>query len=428
MIDVRGTEYGGLFKMPKNIRQIGQGEENKKVYVEDYVMTYIKQLSLKAGSEYRYAVLLGQFITISQSGHIFISGAVEMNGIAPEDGMCFSNDVWTSIYEDIKENFTDVEIVGWCVLRAGLPLEPKERLSKIHIDNFSGQNKVMMLYECLEKEEVFYVYEENALKKQEGYYVYYEKNEDMQNYMISQNQKESVDGDYQDNTVKEIKKIINEKKNKKVSLIPRALLYTAGTLAAVVALIWGSAVLSGYDKMTGIEKTLSTISTTLSKVEATKPPKEEITEVETLAGSITTIKQEDIVGDDINMEEISESTQTEETLKATQKPEKDAAKEAEEKPKVKETADETEQKTDETEQKVDETEQKADKPEGKTDKTAEEVSAAAGGSYIIKQGDTLADISLKIYHTMGRILEIQELNGIEDQNKIFAGQKIKLPQ
>ncbi|HBY71668.1 MAG TPA: peptidoglycan-binding protein, partial [Lachnospiraceae bacterium] len=38
-----------IFKMPKNIRQVGKVSGNRKIYVEDYVMTFIKQL---AGEDY----------------------------------------------------------------------------------------------------------------------------------------------------------------------------------------------------------------------------------------------------------------------------------------------------------------------------------------------------------------------------------------
>ena len=47
------------FKMPKNIRQIGQVDISKKIYAEDYVMTYIKQLAEKTTVGERKAVLLG---------------------------------------------------------------------------------------------------------------------------------------------------------------------------------------------------------------------------------------------------------------------------------------------------------------------------------------------------------------------------------
>ena len=31
-------------RLPRNVRQIGKGNENKKIYVEDYVMTYIGRI------------------------------------------------------------------------------------------------------------------------------------------------------------------------------------------------------------------------------------------------------------------------------------------------------------------------------------------------------------------------------------------------
>lgn len=41
--------------------------------------------------------------------------------------------------------------------------------------------------DSLEKEENFYLLEEERLEKQKGYYIYYEKNEPMQTYMIACN-------------------------------------------------------------------------------------------------------------------------------------------------------------------------------------------------------------------------------------------------
>ena len=35
----------GNLKLPKNIRQIGEPGEKRKIYVEDYVITYINQLA-----------------------------------------------------------------------------------------------------------------------------------------------------------------------------------------------------------------------------------------------------------------------------------------------------------------------------------------------------------------------------------------------
>jgi hypothetical protein len=130
-----------MFKMPKNVRQVGLVEENKKIYVEDYVMTYIRQLPLKNTGKYQIAVLLGKFIRIEEEKSIFISGAVEVTNLSFEKLMVFTHEAWTSIYEDVKKYFPELEIVGWYLTKPGLTLEVDEALKKVHIDNFQARIK-----------------------------------------------------------------------------------------------------------------------------------------------------------------------------------------------------------------------------------------------------------------------------------------------
>jgi nucleoid-associated protein YgaU len=48
-------------------------------------------------------------------------------------------------------------------------------------------------------------------------------------------------------------------------------------------------------------------------------------------------------------------------------------------------------------------------------------------SYVIREGDTLADICQKYYGSLNRLEELCQTNGIEDANLIMPGQKIVLP-
>ena len=45
--------------IPKNIRQIGHAVAKDKIYIEDYVMTYIKQLSVEPFDGERLLILIG---------------------------------------------------------------------------------------------------------------------------------------------------------------------------------------------------------------------------------------------------------------------------------------------------------------------------------------------------------------------------------
>ena len=47
--------------------------------------------------------------------------------------------------------------------------------------------------------------------------------------------------------------------------------------------------------------------------------------------------------------------------------------------------------------------------------------------YIVKKGDALVDISRKMYGTIKKVDLIKRANGIEDEDKIYIGQKILIP-
>lgn len=374
-----------LFKIPKNIRQIGQGDQVKRIYVEDYVLTYIKQLSTKSAGRSCYGILLGQFITIENIRDVFISGVVEIKKDSIEESLEFNANFWTGIYETIKEYFSDVEIVGWCVMKAGLPLEAAGDLERTHRDQFPGKDKVMLLYESIDKEEVFYMYEGNGLQKQQGYYVYYEKNEEMQNYMISQKEGGGNEIAFEDHTTREIRKVIEAKKPSRSKEASRGLLYAAGTLAAAVILVLGSYTLSSYDRMKDMEKTLNTISTSLGKQEPTDMTdgdEGQKTPVENVSGGVVEIE--------------AETPMTAETME----------------PEITKAPD-SPKPTDES---------------INMNENSEEASAAIPEEYVVKKGDSLASISLQFYHTVSKMFEIKELNNIEDQNKILVGQKLILPK
>mgnify|MGYP003296921287 CR=1 FL=1 len=48
-------------------------------------------------------------------------------------------------------------------------------------------------------------------------------------------------------------------------------------------------------------------------------------------------------------------------------------------------------------------------------------------TYVVKKGDTLETISRKQYGDVAHVQAICELNGLEDGNLIFIGQKLLLP-
>lgn len=409
-----------LFRMPKNIRQIGQPEDTRKIYIEDYVMTYVRQLSMKDYNNYQVAVLLGQFIKADGAKSIFINGAVEVKDARLALNYTFSNEIWTDIYEDVTEYFKEVEIVGWYISKAGIALDKTENILKMHVNNFAGQDKTLLMYDCVEKEESFYVYYDNHLIKQGGYYIYYEKNEAMQDYMVENKQSNSIDEGYEDIAMREIRQVLNSKKENNIEKEEKSLvsiLYIASTLLAIVILVIGATMLNSYEQMKNIEQALGIIKENVVQQEDQETHKEKVidietepqyTEIETMSGDIEKIKEGyDVIGE---KEVISQNVKEEngEEDKSI-KEEKEAEKQS-------------------NTQKA-ETTKKATKKENVAKEQKKEVTKQVSKPvhYIIKEGDSLLSISKKFYRSTDYVDDILEANGIVDQDKIIIGQKIILP-
>jgi len=419
--DNQATRVHPLFKMPKNIRQVGKGSAAKKIYVEDYVMTYIKQLSGEDYTVCKIAVLLGQYVKMDNCRNIFINGAVEVENIDTTQAITFSNEAWTSIYDNIKKYFPEAEIVGWSFGGPGYLLEEEDKILKIHVDNFAGQDKTLLLYDSVEKEESFHIFENNRLCKQEGYYIYYEKNEEMQTYMIDHKSSESEESTYDNRVEKEIRTIIQNKKQVEDNKgVPR-LMYAAGTLMAVMMLVVGAAILHNFEKMKTMENALNLLTNNIKEFNSgssdDKTPalsEEDILvdnnlNVDVVPGNVSPL--EEVVQP--LTEDNSENTETTDNAEISAE-EKDVAKE--------ETDDQQAQETEEvtTVEEPDTEEPDAEEPDTKeTD--------AKIKYYTVLSGDTLVGISFKLYDSANYMTTICKLNDIEDVDMIYEGQRLIVP-
>ena len=179
--------YQEMLKLPKNIRQIGLPEEKKKIYVEDYVVTYMNQLAAEYPNQQSAAILLGVYSKQKDVRLTFIHGAIGIPAAkVEEDSISFNSEVWEEIYNAMGKYFKNSEIVGWFLTRPGKSLGVNEKITKIHVDHFPGKEKTLFLMDPLDKEEAFFIYEGGKLTRQQGYYIYYERNEEMQNYMVEE--------------------------------------------------------------------------------------------------------------------------------------------------------------------------------------------------------------------------------------------------
>ena len=396
--------------LPKNVRQIGEPEENRKIYIEDYVITYLKRFAKEEPLGSRIAVLLGDSERMGGIPYLFIRSAVALKELEySEGGIPFTDEVWAEVYSAVKEYFPAQDILGWFLSVPGYPMELDPGLARIHVNCFGGVDKVLLAAEPTDGDEDFFAYENGRLTRQKGYYIFYEKNEAMQRFMIDTGDGESIDEkeQFEDRAIKSFRAIVQEKKDISGQKRVMTFLYTASTFLVMVVLVIGITLINNYEKMEGLEMALSDISRTLESQEA----EEALAETENVDAGPTA----------------AEPTVAEPAA-AEEQPAEEAEQEAAEKPEQ-EAAGESEQGSGEEsgqeEPKAAEQEETQEEPQQEAQEAAAEDTIPE--TYTVQKGDTLLGISRRIYGRDDQIDAICSLNGIDDSDRILAGQKLLLP-
>ena len=400
--------------LPKNVRQIGEPEENRKIYIEDYVITYLKRFAKEEPLGSRIAVLLGDSERMGGIPYLFIRSAVALKELEySEGGIPFTDEVWAEVYSAVKEYFPAQDILGWFLSVPGYPMELDPGLARIHVNCFGGVDKVLLAAEPTDGDEDFFAYENGRLTRQKGYYIFYEKNEAMQRFMIDTGDGESIDEkeQFEDRAIKSFRAIVQEKKDISGQKRVMTFLYTASTFLVMVVLVIGITLINNYEKMEGLEMALSDISRTLESQEA----EEALAETENVDAGPTAA--EPTVAEPAAAEE---QPAEEAEQEAAEKPEQEAAGETE-----RETAGESEQGSgEESGQEEPKAAEQEEPPQEAQEAAAEDTIPE---TYTVQKGDTLLGISRRIYGRDDQIDAICSLNGIDDSDRILAGQKLLLP-
>lgn len=365
-------------QLPKNVRQIGNVSDSSKIYVEDYVDTFFNQLCEKAGQEMAGAFLVGEKIQEEEQDYIYVYGAIRMQELKMKGkDFVVEESVWKNACETCKEYFGNAEILGWFIAGGEHSLEVNHNINKIHQKYFQREKSVFVTKNARDKEEKFYIYKYKDLMECGGHFVYYEKNLEMQNYMIASRKKVGITPSeiIEDRVTKNFRSIILEKMDKNEQKSRSRLVYASSTFLVLVILIIGVTMLDNYDKMKNVENSLNEISQTVAKRE----------EEETIEVSGQIVEQEE--------------PETSEPLDET-----------EEEPVASEPSDEEEEQENVI-----------------ANEEPVEGMIQTEDVYIVEKGDTLVTISKKVYGDGTHVDAICKMNGLEDGNLIFIGQKLMLP-
>lgn len=256
-----GELYNPYPRLPKNIRQIGDRDDVVKLYVEDYVSTYLKRLYPAGGQDLRVGLLLGTAETYEGVPYLFIDGALEMEDVtAAGEKVVFSETAWKKAYQSIEETFPKRTVQGWFICGApGCILSPLNYW-KQHSQYFGGKNQLMFLNSGIDGDEALYVASEDGFYRLKGYSVYYERNQMMQDYMILRKDVRRVETGTGDRVIRDFRSRMEGRKQEAISR--NSTIRTLGTLCSVlsVAVLAGGVVMfNNYQRMKEMESVLVSV-------------------------------------------------------------------------------------------------------------------------------------------------------------------------
>ena len=415
----RGDSMGELYepfpKLPKNIRQIGERDKVLKLYLEDYVNTYLKRLQPLKGSDLRVGLLLGSREMREDVPFVFVDGALEMDSVTQEgEKVAFTEDAWKKAYQEVEQMFPKRTVQGWFLCGSpGCSLSPLNYWRQ-HSQYFTGKNQLMYLNAGLEGEEAVYITSSDGFYKLRGYSVYYERNQMMQDYMIQQKDRGRAEDGVDDKAIQDFRRKMDERRYE----ITRhrntvGLLSGLCSVLAITVLAGGVAMFNNYKKMHEMESVIASVVPAGSVREGIAAVGDKLLGADEKgdAGSAGYVIEE--AAADVYPTESPDQVTPETMVPESQGEEAKAGDGESSSGKAAEAG-----RTAEAESPAAGQEEPSD---------SQPVSAANYQVYVVNPGETLYGICFKLYQNLGHLDEICRVNGLTDQNSIYAGQELLVP-
>lgn len=396
-------------ELPKNITQIGEANQGCKIYVEDYVISYIKQLN---GHALDKSLAVGMYgVRKEEAGitYLFFYGACKLNFLQRETRH-LSQAVLQEAEKARKKYFAEYEFLGYRMLNG-------------------------------EMVEGFQVYEQGVCRYIAGYAQFYEKNDCMLQFMLAERQEEVKPEEFDQEKYEVVKRRQEERRQKagaasgyrenrramaerSVKPADTKLRQMKLTAAAVFALLCvaGLTTLNSGEKLGELQAAARQM---VDEITSRQLP--DAIPVTNGSVQVGTIVAEDKLADAIRKENEAAAEQaggqaSEELPQPADEAEPTAVPGETQEAAAEPTAEPTPEPTPEI--------TPAPTPEPTPEATPEPtpVPTPAPASYTIQKGDTLIGICMTKYGSDERVAEICALNHISNPDDIKIGQKILLPQ
>lgn len=419
--------------LPKNFRQIGSAEKSTKVYIEDYVYTFMRKLSREG--EVSVGALIGNNVIREGVECVFISGMVRASEYVAGNGrITITDNTWATVFENVKKYFDGMTVCGWFISSQDREFLRLPMLSGI---NNCGNHETTLVYIRDKESDEDCVYRVTAQEKDRlsGYYIYYERNEQMQEYMIDTTGTKSVDpppvnimnrlkGDEpqkaDEKTAAAVPEKLPDKNTEGRKRSSRAMYIAASLLILSFVAVGVSVYQNGTDGMFGkIKEVVASVPINGSEKESRSESEPESASgiiIENAPGIVesTQAPGESLYGQPAEGILVENTGAAAETLAAEASTDNEAEGQTEPAAVPESIAEGTVQPESE------------DPPE---ESQGAEPAAVSGSTYVVQAGDTLTSICVKMYgkEDMAKIEEIRNVNNLENADYIFVGQVISIP-
>jgi len=172
--------------IPESVKQIGSIENDLRIYMEDYVYTYINQYARHGIAKEKLGILVGNHYLCEGKNILIINGFIKANASNNERGSAtFTKESWKNIKEAHDKYFKGTDIVGWVHTQPGFGAFLMAKDESYHNELFPNDHQVLFVMDPSEKIDTFYIRntESDRLSSAKGYFIYYDQNDPMQDYM-----------------------------------------------------------------------------------------------------------------------------------------------------------------------------------------------------------------------------------------------------
>ncbi|MDR1558841.1 MAG: LysM peptidoglycan-binding domain-containing protein [Clostridiales bacterium] len=382
------------FELPANIKQIGSIGEGLRIYVEDYVCSYLYTYAEAGGYQERIALLVGRYLIIDNQPILFINGAIQGRYTEVRNGLTLFTDRSMDYAQTcIDQYFPGMKIVGWMQSQPSYGVYLNSGYIDVHMNHFKKKYQVMFVMDPIEKANAFYTYTKSGMTLEEtkGYFIYYDKNESMHEYIVqnkmSDNPENAVMVSSDTSLPPDHAPVIDSLRSRSLSKVytkesqeqKRVLNLLVGLCAVlfIVSFIVGAGLIQNQDRISLMERQLVQLNASYKNL-ALQFSKD--TTVPVSGGQETSSVPDAAATSGVIQTDGSGFT-----------------------------------------------ERPSSTPEPTDEPTRPVTPATIPETYTIRDGDTLNSISLRFYGTSDMVSRIMEYNGITDPNLIVSGRIIELP-